>query len=128
MLDVTELLPVIGGQRSSTKVSTSPLSIPKALNKFVKAGQEINNMTNNKIDDKEIRNETVNKTDEAVKQSSETTTDYYINNTNDTISVASGDGTYSGDIYYPGDTIGSITVQKDGIKTEIIKENKYPSR
>jgi RHS repeat-associated protein len=57
-----------------------------------------------------------------------TETNYWINQSSDTISVASGDGRYNGDVYYPGDTIGVTVTKTEGVKTIVIKDKKYPSR
>jgi len=47
-LNIDELLPVLGGQRGSTKVTPNPLNVAKAINKAGKAAKEIQNMTSDK--------------------------------------------------------------------------------
>ena len=55
-------------------------------------------------------------------------TSYDING-DDTIHMASGDGIYNNDLYYPHDTMGATISQKrDGLFVKIIKKIKYPSR
>lgn len=47
-VNIDDLLPVVGGQRGSTRVSPGPLNIPKAINKAGKAVNEIKNGTSDK--------------------------------------------------------------------------------
>ena len=129
-LNIDDLLPALG-RAGAGRFSKSSLDAAKGLKRVTDIAKQ---NSGNKTSDKDIVNNntgTAQKTNangQPIDNNGNVTTEYWINNSNDTVSVASGDGTYNGEIYYPGDTIGATTVKQDGIRTTVVKEKKYPSR
>ncbi|MFV0290457.1 MAG: RHS repeat domain-containing protein [Mangrovibacterium sp.] len=66
----------------------------------------------------------------AVENKGEISVLHHVNNSDDTISIASYDGFFNGEIYYPNDTMEATTVLKpeNSIDIEILHRKKYPSR
>ena len=127
-IDIGDLLSAIGGTGAG-KFSRTPLSVAQGLSK-------VNDIVSNNTGttDKDIVNSSTGIAQKTksngrpIIDKGQVVTEYWVNNSNDTISIASGDGTYDGEIYFPGDTIGATTLHKVGITTKVLKEKKYPSR
>jgi hypothetical protein len=105
-------------------------NLPEALKYSVEGYVETKEGTSDKkiVEESTGTAQKTNGDGQPINEKGQVTTVFWINSSDDTISVASGDGLYNGEIYYPRDTIGASTIKEDGAKTKVIKEKKYPSR